>query len=133
LLNRKIIESELCKKEIKEENNTPTIIEPVVNLYSNPTLENEILKLHSLIAKEKQKGMFGKSAKNEICLLIQEICKSKSDTLDLINSYNNKLNADLIADLVKLSANYTTIKEILKVFITFDIVEATYPHKLTGK
>lgn len=100
------------------------------SLTIDSSVESVIIKLNSLIDKERTKGLFGKSVKNEINNLIGENNKSKNDALNLIKSYNLKFKTDLIEDLKSLSSSYDAIKEVLSIFIEFNVVENMYPHKL---
>jgi len=85
--------------------------------------------LKELIDKEKNKGVFGKSALQELINLLEEICQSKNNCILLIQEYQTKFNSDLIEDLKKLSSSYDSIKETLYVFIKFEIIESEFPHK----
>jgi hypothetical protein len=91
------------------------------------TLTPNVDKLRLLIVAEKRK-IFNKNT-SEILSLIEDICKTKNDAIQLIFVYNKTYNADLIKELKKMSADYDRIKENLTTFIDIGIIEKKYPHE----
>jgi hypothetical protein len=114
-----------------ENGNELKMNEPSLDLDTN--VENAILTLKVLIDKEKSQGIFNKSHRNEILLNIQRYCDSKNNTINILNAYQSKFKSNLTQDLMSLSSNYDTKKELLQVFIKLKIVEDVYPHKLIEK
>ena len=86
----------------------------------------------SLIDKEKNKGMFGKSVRSEIEQLLNDFCTTREYCIELIRDYKLQFNANLIDDLKELTrtATYDTIKAVMNVFIEHEIVEEKYPHEI---
>jgi len=61
---------------------------------------------------------------------LSEICVDREKSLQLIIDYEKTFHKNLIKSLIELSTNYNSIKETLKPFIEFGIVNAKYPHEL---
>lgn len=91
-------------------------------------LNNQILvNLHNLI-KSEQKRFFGGYSK-KVATELENVCKTKKDTLNLIRSFKEKYNTDLLDEIRKISNHINFIEKNLKLFIDFEIVENEYPFK----
>lgn len=116
--------------EVKE----PEILKEVPVKLKTPEeeIENEqykekLIKLNSLIETEKNK-MFGGGMNDEIRNLLAELVPNKRDGIHLLNCYKVLFKQELIQALTKLNSLYATIKENMKLFIQYDIVNDTFPH-----
>lgn len=110
--------------EITDKTKTSVITET-----SDARIQEIVPVLKELIDKEKNKGVFDKSVRQELINRLEEICQSKNNCIQLLQEYQTKFNSDLIEDLKKLSSSYASIKESLYVFIKFEIIEPEFPHK----
>jgi hypothetical protein len=90
--------------------------------------ETTLLDLRKKILRQKQ-SIFGKKT-DEILELLSRLITTKQKGLDIIVAYENQFGVSIIDELKSLSSNYGTIKENLKQFIEFEIVENEYPHKI---
>lgn len=106
--------------------------ENIVNKVNPKSVHKEIdfEKLKTLIEKEKNKNIFGKSSRSEIIDLVESYCESKNDCINLIDNYRLKYDSNLINDLKALSTSYDGIKQLLSVFIIFEVVEKNHPHEM---
>lgn len=95
---------------------------------SDAIIQEIVPRLKELIDKEKNKGLFGKSIRQEIINYLEEYCQSKNNCIQIIKVYQTQFNSDLIEDLKKLSSSFDAIKETLTVFIKYDVVESAFPH-----
>jgi hypothetical protein len=87
----------------------------------------KLIRLNSLI-QNSNKYLFGSTNNDEIRALIGAICHSKDSAENLLITYKQLFEVDLIEELKNLTNNYNGIKEYCEVFIDFEIVEPTYPH-----
>lgn len=91
----------------------------------------DIIKLYGLkelIDKEKGKGVFDKSNLSALINYLSDLCKTRSDCEKLFDNYNKQFDSSIVEDLKGVASNFETIKEVLSVFIEFDMIEETYPH-----
>ncbi len=125
-------QNELLKEVLKNKEYQKENSENVVNKVSSKSVHKEIdlEKLKTLVEKEKNKNIFGKSSRSEIIDLIESHCESKNDCINLIDNYRLKYDSNLINDLKALSTSYEGIKQMLSVFITFEVVEKNHPHEI---
>ena len=126
LLSKEEFEAE--KKKILSEDLSNAEVLSEVEPDFNSNIEDIISNIKQLI--DKDKNNFLMSYVNEIKQNLNDSCTTKAICITLIEGYNSNYNSDLINDLKNLSTNYRVIKEILNVFIQFDIVEENYPHEL---
>jgi len=121
----------LIKQKELNENPTEEIQESQESQETQEDIsQKNVSHLKELIVKEKNKGIFGESLRQEIIDWLEKYCQSKDDCMQLIMIYQRQYNSDLIEDLKKLSTNYDTIKKILNVFIKYDVIEPEYPHNI---
>ncbi len=90
--------------------------------------ETTLLDLRKLILRQKQ-SIFGKN-KNEMLELLSRLITTRQKGLDIIGAYEKQFGVNIIDELKSLSNNYGTIKEYLKQFIEFEIVENEHPHRM---
>ena len=123
-----LLKEVLKNKEYQKADNS----ENIANKESSKSVHKEIdlEKLKTLIEKEKNKNIFGKSSRSEIIDLIESHCESKNDCINLIDNYSIKYGSNLINDLKALSTSYEGIKQMLSVFITYEVVEKNHPHEI---
>lgn len=87
-----------------------------------------VYRLNKLIKDNKSKII--DSNINIIRTELFEICTDREKSIQLIIDYENTFHKNLLKSLIELSTNYNSIKETLKPFIEFEIVNAKYPHEL---
>jgi len=90
--------------------------------------ETTLLDLRKQILGQKQ-SVFGKN-KNQVLELLSSLITTKQKGLDIIIEYEKQFGVSIIDELKSLSSNYGTMKEYLKQFIEFEIVENEHPHKM---
>ena len=86
--------------------------------------------IKELIEKEKKKTWWQEGNRQEIIKCLAEYCDSKNSCVQLIQEYQKRFNSSLIEDLKKLSSSYASIKELLSVFIEFEVIESEFPHNI---
>ena len=97
--------------------------------YQTTTINDETLDNLFNLIKSEQKSLFGGYSK-KVSEELEKLCQTKSDTLNLMLSFKNKYNTELIDEISKLSNHINYLKRNLKIFIDFEIIENEYPFKI---
>jgi len=122
---------DIRENQIKTRDETTTIEAINENFADSKEIEfseMNLLDLRKLILKQKQK-IFRKN-NNELLELLSRLITTRQKGLDIILAYEKQFGVNIIDELKSLSTNYGTIKENLKQFIEFEIIENEYPHKM---
>ena len=126
--NRALFTEPAAVLEPSEDKTEPTVGKKAIEDLSPEYLAN-LNKLSELMKQEKERFM-GKSLKGEIIDKLNDLIKSKEDGERLLSDYRTVFGNDLTNALIDLTSNYDAMKEYLKPFIVFEIVEAQFPHEI---
>lgn len=88
-------------------------------------------KLYASIKKEHKRLIRSSEERLIILELLKEKCIDRDSTQSVLQTYHDRYDRNLIADLSKLSSSFAAIKENIEPFIRFDLVAADYPHAIT--
>lgn len=95
------------------------------------TDDHLLLHLNQINAylKEERGSIFGSNKREALLDLINSLCNTKEEAIQLLDSYMNTFSRDMIADLCKISMSYDAIKENVERFIDLGVVKSHYPHE----
>ncbi|MCU4165698.1 hypothetical protein [Carboxylicivirga caseinilyticus] len=102
--------------------------EPIDNVEGRTNIsDSKLTTLNNLLVQEK-KRILGKSKKQDIVDLMDEVISNKVMALQFLDKYKTMFKTDLIKDLEQLSSSYDGKKEYLRLFIEHEIIDKNYPH-----
>lgn len=112
--------------EKEQSTNNPEALKALLNKKKVDAVKN----IRELII-ETRNTMIGESeCRERLIFALKEHCVSKEICIDLIKDYSEKYKSNIIEDLKKLSTAYSIVKNLLSVFIEFNVVEKEHPHAI---
>jgi hypothetical protein len=91
--------------------------------------DTDLKKLHSLI-EGYTRGIKSNKNHEEILFILDMLCKTREEGLNLLKNYSDSFGKDLLTELKELNYTNDKMKTNLRVFIDLEIVEPNYPHNI---